>query len=299
MANRHLRLGRVRDLRLLGVVALVAVIAAALVVTAWARHDLPPLQSAHPSTTSTADAPYQIGARSICPLGRPVLASSNQASYPPGHPGHPPPDARPVACYPNLAQATAAGYPPAPLPTGAVQLGGVYLTPTSQAFRTRCQHAADQLGFVVPCPALLPTTAPGTAPPDLCEGGPVACSGGQVVFVLNDGGFLVPPGYLGVEQQPQGHLVIMATPRRPNDPRPPNEVLGCYAEHPVATATVHGTRAALLRCPTGSALNSGHTLVRWSQRGVDMAVSLHGWSELNQRLVLLLAAHAHLLSPRS
>jgi hypothetical protein len=30
-----------------------------------------------------------------------------------------------------------------------------------------------------------------------------------------------------------------------------------------------------------------------------MAVSLHGWSELNQRLVLLLAAHAHVISPRS
>jgi hypothetical protein len=52
------------------------------------------------------------------------------------------------------------------------------------------------------------------------------------------------------------------TPRQPNDPRPPNDVLGCYADHPVATATVHGTRAMLLRCPIGSALNSGHTLVR-------------------------------------
>ena len=297
MARRHLQIGQVRDLRLLGVVALMAVVVGASLVATRSRHHPPPVQSAHPGTTSTADAPYRIGGRSICPLGRPVLASSNQASYPPGHPGHPPPDARPVACYPNVARAAAAGYPPAPLPTGAVQLGGVYLTPTSRAFRTRCQHAADQLGFVVPCPALLPTTAPGTAPPELCQGR-TSCSGEQV-FIVNDGGFLVPPGYLGVEQQPQGHLVIMATPRRPNDPRPPNEVLGCYAEHPVATATVHGTRAALLRCPTGSALNSGHTLVRWSQRGVDMAVSLHGWSELNQRLVLLLAAHAHLLSPRS
>jgi hypothetical protein len=67
MANRHLSLGRARGLRLLGVVALVAVIAAVLVVTAWARHDLPPLQSGHPSTTSTADAPYQ-----ICRVGHDV-----------------------------------------------------------------------------------------------------------------------------------------------------------------------------------------------------------------------------------
>lgn len=298
MGNRHLSLTKARDLRLLGVVALVAVVAAAMVVAARSR-DHPPIRSAHPSstTTGTADAPYRIGGRVVCPLGRPVLAFSNQASYPPGHPSHPPPDARPVACYPNLAQATAAGYPPAPLPAGAVELGGVYLAPTTAAFRARCQRAADQLGFVVPCPELLPTAAPGTAPPEVCEGRR-SCAG-EVVFVVNDGGFLVPPGYLGVEKQAQGHLVIEAIPRRADDPRRPSDRLGCYADRPVATATVHGTRSLLLRCATGSALNSGHTLVGWFQGGVDMAVSLHGWSELNQRLVLLLAAHVHLTSPGS
>lgn len=297
MANRHLSLRRARDLGLLGLVALVAVLAAAMVVAVRSR-DHPPIRPTQPgSTTSTADAPYRIGGRVVCPLGRPVLAFSNQASYPPGHPDHPPPDARPVACYPNLAQATAAGYPPAPLPAGAVELGGVYLAPTGRAFQARCQRAADQLGFVVPCPELLPTAAPGTAPPELCqERGSCA---GEEVFIVNDGGFLVPPGYLGVEKQAQGHLVIEAMPRRPDDPRPPSDRLGCYADHPAATATVHGTQALLLRCATGSALNSGHTLVGWSQRGVDMAVSLHGWSKLNQRLVLLLAAHAHPTSPRS
>lgn len=30
-----------------------------------------------------------------------------------------------------------------------------------------------------------------------------------------------------------------------------------------------------------------------------MGVSLHGWSELNQRLVLVLAAHTQLISPRN
>lgn len=295
MANRHLGIGKARDVRLLGVVALVTVVAAALVATAWSRHRSLPVQSAHPSTTNTADAPYRLGGRTICPLGRPVLASSNRASYPPGHPGHPSPDARPVACYPSVAQAAAAGYPPALLPAGAVELGGIYLAPTSRAFRVRCQRAADQLGFVVPCPGLLPTAASGTAPPELCQGRG-SCAG-EVVFVVNDGGFLVPAGYLGVEKQAQGHLVIEAMPRPPDDPRPPSDRLGCYADHPFARATVHGTRAMLLRCPTGSALNSGHTLVLWFQEGVDMAVSLHGWSELNQRLVLLLAAHTHLTSP--
>ena len=296
MAGRHQSVGQARGLRLLGVLVLATVVAAALVLAARSGHRSA-VGPAHPSTTNTADAPYKIGDRVLCPLGQPVLATSNQRSYPPGHPGHPPPDARPVACYPSVAHATAAGYPPAPLPPGAVELGGFYLIPTGQAFRLRCQRAADQLGFVVPCPELLPTAASGTAPPQLCEGR-MSCSGEQV-FIINDGGFLVPPGYLGVEKQSQGHLVVMAIPRRLNDPRPPNDRLGCYADHQVARSTVHGTQAVLLRCPTGSALNSGHTLVRWSQGGVDMAVSLHGWSELNQRLVLLLAAHARPMPPRS
>jgi hypothetical protein len=296
MAGRHHSVVQARGLRLLGGLLLATVVAAALVLATRSGHR-PAAGPAPPGATGAADAPYQVGDRGICPLGRPVLASSNRASYPPGHPGHPPPGAHPVACYPSVAKAAAAGYPPAPLPAGAVELGGVYLTPTGQAFRRRCQHAADQLGFVVPCPELLPTAAPGTAPPELCEGR-ASCSG-EPAFTVNDGGFLVPPGYLGVEQQPQGHLVIEAAPRRPDDPRPPDDALGCYADHPVARATVHGTRAVLLRCPTGTALNSGHTLVRWSQRGVDMAVSLHGWSELNQRLVLLLAAHARPIPPHT
>jgi hypothetical protein len=296
MTSRRLEIRPGRDLRLLGVLALVALVVAASVVVARSRDHPSPVRSAHPGSTSPADAPYRIGDTVVCPLGRPVLAASDQASYPPGHPGHPAPGARPVACYPSVAQAAAAGYPPAPLPAGAAELGGVYLAPTSRAFQARCRRAADQLGFVVPCPGLLPTVGPGTAPPELCEGRG-SCSG-EVTFIVNDGGFLVPPGYLGVEQQAQGHLVIMAAPARPDDPRPPADRLACYADHPVATATVHGARALLLRCPSGSALNSGHTLVRWSQHGVDMAVSLHGWSELNQHLVLLLAAHTDLVSPR-
>jgi hypothetical protein len=296
MAGRHQSLGQARGPRLLGALVLATVVAAALMLAARSGNP-PAAEPAHPSTTSAADAPYQIGGRVLCPLGQPVLAASNQRSYPPGHPGHPPPGARPVACYLSVAQAAAAGYPPAPLPAGAVELGGVYLTPTSEAFRIRCQRAADQLGFVVPCPELLPAAASGTEPPELCQGR-TSCSGEQV-FIVNDGGFLVPPGYLGVEKQSQGHLVVMATPRRSNDPRPPNDRLGCYADHRVARSTVHDTQAVLLRCPTGSALNSGHTLVRWSQGGVDMAVSLHGWSELNQRLVLLLAAHTRPIPPRS
>ena len=248
MANRHLGIGKARDLRLLGVVALVAVVAAALVVAAWSRHHSPPVRSAHPARPAPPTRPTGSGAGSSAHSGGPCWRPlTRPAKLSPRSSRPSPAEARPVACYPNLAQATAAGYPPAPLPTRVVELGEVYLTPTGRAFRTRCQRAADQLGFVVPCPALLPTAAPGTAPPELCQGR-MACSGEQV-FIVNDAGFLVPPGYLGVEQQPQGHLVIMAAPRRPSDPRPPNDVLGCYADQPVATATIHGTRPSCWAVP--------------------------------------------------
>jgi hypothetical protein len=263
-----------------------AVVVAAVVVAARSGHR-PAAQLAPPPATRTAEAPYQLGINIVCPLGRPVLATSNHASYPPGHPGHPPPGVHPVGCYPTVAQASAAGYPPAPLPAGARQLGGVYLAPTDQAFGVRCQLAADRIGLVVPCPGLLPTSAPGTAPPQLCGR---ACGR---VFLLDDGGFLVPPDYLGVEKQPQGHLVIVAAPS------PTDGQLGCFGQQRMATVKVNNHQAVLLRCPMGSELNSGHVLVRWSQQGVVMVVSLHGWSTLNQQLVLVLAEHLRLLSPKT
>jgi hypothetical protein len=151
------------------------------------------------SSTAAAQAPYRVAGGYRCPLGRPVLAMADGHSYPPGHPTRPPQDARAIACYQTLDEAAAAGYRPAPLPPGALVIGGVYLAPTDRAFRARCRLAADRLGFVVPCPGLLPTSAPGTAPPTLC-GTQVPCRRGQGL-VLQQEGFAVPPGYLGVEKQ--------------------------------------------------------------------------------------------------
>jgi hypothetical protein len=274
---------------MLGVLAAVLLVTA-LVLTGRTHYGGPGRSSTHPSRTETADAPYRLGGgRYGCPLGRPVLAMADGRSYPPGHPARPPQLARAVGCYQTPQEAATAGYPSAPLPAGALVIGGVYLAPTDWAFRSRCQLAADRLGFAVPCPGLLPTSAPGTAPPELC-GQRFPCDRGRGFFFRQQG-FTVPPGYLGVDKQPQGSLEIIASPTR----QPTVVNLACQTERPIATVRVQASRALLVGCPGWS--SSGQVTLRWMQAGVRISVSLQGASVVNQRLAIALATHLRLVRP--
>jgi hypothetical protein len=198
MAGR-LRLGPASSPKALGVVA-AAVLVVALVLTGRFLNPgsggRPPAgaNSAQRATISS-QAPHRIAGKVDCPPAWPVLAMSNHASYPAGHPARPPASATPVACYQTAAQAASAGYAPAPLPPGALEVGGVYLTPPSRRFQASCQPVADRLGFAVPCPGLLPTSVPDTAPQGLCEAS-VACRRGRLLAFAY-GGFVVPFGYVG------------------------------------------------------------------------------------------------------
>jgi hypothetical protein len=82
--------------------------------------------------------PKLLGAAAGAVLVVALVVSGSPATYPPGPchlrpsqlPGHPDPparDATAVACDDTIAAATAAGYPEAPLPAGALELDGVYL----------------------------------------------------------------------------------------------------------------------------------------------------------------------------
>jgi hypothetical protein len=240
----------------------------------------------------TPRRPYRIGGKPACPPAWPVLAMSNHTSYPAGHPTPPPAGATPVACYQTAAKAASAGYAPAPLPAGTVEVGGVYLTPTSRRFQASCQRVADRVGFAVPCPGLLPTSAPGTAPQGLCDGAP-ACRQGLLVFARD--GFVVPFGYHGAQG---GHTTvgIAAWPTRDGTSRPDLE---CRAERRIATPSVHRIQAVLAACPEDPpSVLGGRVLVRWSERGTFVVVTTPGSGEVNQRLVMALADHAHLVGPR-
>jgi hypothetical protein len=286
--TRGLLLSHERGARALGVLA-AAVLIAALVITGRAVSGMARLSSSPVGRADATAAPYWIGDRATCPPDRPVLATSNGRSYPPGHPRTPPPQVDPAACYQTAGSAAAAGYAPAPLPGGALKLGGVYLVPTSSRLRRQCRQAADRLGFAVPCPTLLPAPSPDAAPPILCDPRFLCVPG--VGFLFEEGGFVVPPGYVGVDGQPQGRLALAAATQVTAFP------VACLGGQRVAIIQVRATRGGLFECPPGAGAHLGGVLLRWREEGVVMAVSLAGHTELNRRLVLLLAAHINLVLP--
>jgi hypothetical protein len=269
------------------------VLAAALVLTGLllpvgSTERRPAASPTRTTTNTTTQAPYRLGGRVECPPAWPVLAMSNRTSYPAGHPAKPPATAAAVACYQTTAKAASAGYAPAPLPAGALEVGGVYLTPTSRGFRAHCQQVADRVGFAVPCPGLLPTSPPGLAPPRLCQDPPI-CRRGQLVVFTQD--FLVPFGVVGAPGG-YGSLLITVTPPYGS------AGLQCPGERPIATPTVQQTRAVLTTCQDDAPWVLGGSLrLRWSQQDTLVVVSVPGPSDSNQRLVITVADHLRLVRP--
>jgi hypothetical protein len=184
----------------------------------------------------------------------------------------------------------------------AHELGGVHLTPTNQAFRTSCQQVADQVGFAIPCPGLLPTSPPDSPPPQLCADMSACAPGRWMVFAHP---FAVPSGYVGAlggsdTVERFGALVVVAVTAQglAGDP-----ALGCRNERQIATPTVQGTPAVLAACvddPRGAHFSlGGHVLLQWSQQDTLVTISVRGHSKVNQRLVVALADQLHLVLPRS
>jgi hypothetical protein len=273
------------------------VLVAVLVVTGRALNPgsgrSPATPSSAHSPTASSQAPYRIGGAVDCPSAWPVLAMSDHASYPAGHPTRPPAGATAVACYETAAQAAAAGYAPARLPAGAQAVGGVYLTPPSRAFRARCRQVADRLGFAVPCPGLLPTAAPGTTPPRLC-GPSSTCRRGRLLILTHDG-FVVPLGYVGAHGGP-ATLQVVAMPAGGGADR---RRFDCPDQRRIATPRVHRIRAVLAACSQAApSVLGGSVLLRWSERGMLVAVSTPGAGVVNQRLLATVAEHVELVTPR-
>ena len=285
----RLRLGNPSGTTVLGVVTAATLIVA--LVIAGRLLSVPGASVPGQPTQTTTAAPYRIGDRVVCPLGHPVLATADGRSYPPGHPAQPPPNARPVACYDTTDQATAAGYPPAPLPADAIDLGGEYLVPTSDHLHRQCRQAANRVGFAVPCPMLLPALAPNTVPSDPCDQPSTSpCPPGSG-FLFEEGGFTVPSGQIVAYQNFGAHLAIAAAKRLTAFE------VSCAGERPIAFARVRGRGGRLYECPPESVPHGGSVLLRWEERGTILVVSVSGHSDLHRRLVLALAAHLELVPP--
>jgi hypothetical protein len=281
-------------------VAVAVVLAAALVATGRLL-DLEggagrgPAGAAGATTiTISTRAPDRIGGKVECPPDWPVLATADHRSYPAGHPTRPPASVRAVGCYQTAELAAGAGYAPAPPPAGVLEIGGVYLVPTSQGFRDRCRRIADRLGFAVPCPGLLPTSPPGVPPPRLC-GFPRLCTAGRLLMFVQDQ-YAVPFGYVGIGDQ-GSLLVLLATPGRPMAGQ-----LGpqCRHELRIGEPTVHGVRAVQATCVDDAheSVFGGAELLRWSSGGTFLVIAVAGRGQVNQRLAVALADHVRMAEPR-
>jgi hypothetical protein len=69
----------------------------------------------------------------------------------------------------------------------------------------------------------------------------------------------------------------------------------CLNERRIATPIVHHTPAVLATCH--DAQEPASVLLRWSQQGIWVLLSVLGSSEVNQRLVVTLAEHLRLVPP--
>ena len=241
-------------------------------------------------------APVQVDGKAECPPASAVLAATDHRSYPPGHPARPA-AATAAGCYRTTAEAAAAGYAPAPLPSGALEAGGAYLAPTGPGFRASCRRAAGRLGLAVPCPWLLPTSPEGTTPSSLCQ--PASCArprGIPPLRVLSfaQDAFAARPGSTGAPWS-YGALSIVAVPLRDADGGQP---FGCPGGRRVATPALHGRPAVLLACPAGSqGWSSDSVELSWSQGGSFVVVGLRGDGEPSRRLVVALAGGFRLVRP--
>jgi hypothetical protein len=169
----------------------------------------------------------------------------------------------------------------APSPAGWPELGGVHLVSIPSGLRRQCQEAANFLGFAVPCPMLVPASPPGVAPRRFCDPQFLCVPGDG--FLFEERGLVVPPDFLGVDGQ-GWRLAIAAAKRITAFP------VACLGGRKLATIEVRGTRGDLYECSPQAGAHFGGLLLRWREAGVVMAVSLQGHNQLNQRLVVALAA---------
>ncbi len=143
-------------------------------------------------------------------------------------------------------------------------------------FMTQCQEAADQLGFAVPCPTALLTSATRCPTAGMYEG-----------CMWETSFFLAP----SVGATDLFHLVIEAAPGA-------GRIDECGDEELHEQVEVQGLPAAVAQCPSLAGLVADHTVVNWADGEVTIEVSLHGHSERDRQVILAVAENIEMISPR-
>jgi hypothetical protein len=207
----------------------------------------------------------------------------------------------------------------------AIDIDAVPLTPITGAQRAHCQSYADRLRRPVVCPGLLPTPIPlSAAPGGVCsEGigedqcGPAIFQVGQNGLFINQANFQVPPGYVGVPGLPSisggslGHFVLVEGrgikfyEGSGSAMKVVSVPSSCKVLPRRARPTrIHGSLAKFYECANGPltpdtpALYLGHDLLTWTERGLQVQVSFHGHSAVNQDLDVAVARATIVVAPK-
>lgn len=189
-----------------------------------------------------------------------------------------------------------------PTPSSRIRVAGVLLVPADTALRASCARAAAVGGFAVPCPRLVvehrapkgescpdhdmtPLSGGKDCLEDSRAGNPALPSRRDAfTYVQND---IVLPGALhlfvvGVKED--SHLAPVRT--------------GCIGPETTDPGPkLDGKPTTWVECPEGSAMNSGHVLLRWTRGGVIYGVSLHGHNGVNRQVELAIARNIEYVGP--
>jgi hypothetical protein len=189
-------------------------------------------------------------------------------------------------------------------------IDGVPLIHPTKAERDECQKVANATHAGVPCPELIPDPIPTSESSSNCAGefvGPT-CGRPQIApierltspyFFWQQTTFQVPAGYVGVPEETTiggealGHFVIYAGKTLDLSRFGKASPIPDYCTQ-VRRLRVHRVTARMYQCANSDngrsvELDVGHELLIWKQNGVICEVSLHGHSQVNQDLDLVIA----------
>lgn len=190
----------------------------------------------------------------------------------------------------------------APTPSAQIRVSGVLLVPAEPALRASCVRAAAVGGFAVPCPRLVieHRAAVGEGCPsqdpnpyaggkdcleDSAAGNPNLPSRRDAfTYIEND---IAIPDAL--------HLFVVGVKE---DSRLAPFRTGCIGRESTEPGPdLDGIPTMWVECPDGSAMNSGHVLLRWRRNGILYAVSLHYQTVRNREIELAIARNIEYVGP--